>query len=236
MIAMDARLLRKSCLSIRVHGLPRGFQLRTASVPHCTKSVTRSVAEGAGRAESHEWDAKRALIAALTTCALLLEPAATAQGQVTVAPTTNSPAAVFPSDGGTPFTANEAPVLHDEDLDRWWEHDADAWLELTSEVEVQNFLTASSSPEAPLKLVELYATWCPACRAASPGLAAVATDPAFNQTCTFARSVNTQSNPASHITRIMLLLQIHCAWVSLPQTSTAYPLPMALPQLLICFH
>lgn len=99
--------------------------------------------------------------------------------------------------------SSSAPDVHAAPTDpqntNWWQADADAWLELTTPAELSAFLTSSvPAPAWPyhdndaltpkLRVVEFYATWCPACRAAAPGMAAVAKDPQLQSTCTFARA------------------------------------------------
>jgi thiol-disulfide isomerase/thioredoxin len=182
---MDARVIGPYSLLTCSNGLSRGLQTRRRpSVVRCRTPVARPAER-----ESSDCDAKKALIAAITTCSLLIQqPTASAQVSLTIAPTATPPTQQNTQNTSSPLAAYEAPPLSGDDVERWWEQDSDSWLELRSEDEVHKFLTATSSSfNARLKLVEFYATWCPACRAASPGLAAVAQDPVLNQTCTFAR-------------------------------------------------
>lgn len=103
----------------------------------------------------------------------------------------------------------DAETANTQTDQQWWQDDADAWLELTTPSELSAFLNSSQSAPAwpyltddqlapKLKVVEFYATWCPACRAAAPGMAAVAKDPQLQPTCTFARADAGQCHPTSH--------------------------------------
>lgn len=106
--------------------------------------------------------------------------------------------------GGSPEPVVDAPDVHAGANDtqpeqQWWQEDGGAWLELTTPAELSAFLNCSQAAPAwpyledvqlapKLRIVEFYATWCPACRAVAAGMAAVAQDPQLQPTCIFARA------------------------------------------------